>query len=77
MNVITQGDFSISNFEGKTLMSFRVPSLTHIDYVQEILDSNKYKLMHEKNLKAHRPDVCGCGSGKLYKNCHGKDLYSK
>ncbi|MDR1509743.1 MAG: retroviral-like aspartic protease family protein [Synergistaceae bacterium] len=34
MNVIVQGDFSISNYDGKTIMSFREPSMGHIDYTK-------------------------------------------
>ena len=34
MNIITMGDFSITNFDGDTTMSFRVPSMHRIDYVQ-------------------------------------------
>lgn len=76
MNIINQGDFSISNFQGKTVMTFRVPSLCRIDYVQEIAEHNKYKKIHEFNLTKRLPDKCGCGSGKLYKNCHGADIYN-
>lgn len=76
MNIINQGDFSISNFQGKTVMTFRVPSLSRIDYVQEIAEHNKYKRIHELNIARHVTDKCGCGSGKLYKNCHGADIYS-
>lgn len=32
MDVITYGDFSVSNFEGKTHFSFRIPSQEHIEY---------------------------------------------
>jgi predicted aspartyl protease len=34
MDVITQGDFVITNKDGKTSYSFRVPSLEHIDFGQ-------------------------------------------
>jgi hypothetical protein len=27
MDIITRGDFTVTNFEGKTIMSFRMPSL--------------------------------------------------
>ena len=47
-----------------------------IDYVQEIAEHNKYKKIHEFNLAKRLPDKCGCGSGKLYKNCHGADIYN-
>lgn len=32
MDVISMGDFSITNFQGRTCMSFRIPSLIEIDY---------------------------------------------
>jgi len=35
MNVITAGDFAITNRNGKTLFSFRTPSLHDVDYVAE------------------------------------------
>ena len=35
MNVINKGDFAISNFQGNTVMSFRVPSMQRIDFVKE------------------------------------------
>jgi hypothetical protein len=33
MDVITQGDFAITNLNGKTVMSFRVPSIAMIDFL--------------------------------------------
>lgn len=39
MDVIVMGDFSITNMHGKTIMSFRVPSCTEIDYVKEYQDA--------------------------------------
>ncbi|GHU96459.1 hypothetical protein FACS1894156_7590 [Bacteroidia bacterium] len=33
MNIITMGDFAVTNFQGQTTMSFRVPSLQKIDFV--------------------------------------------
>ena len=76
MNIIKQGDFSISNYNGKTTMTFRVPSLCEIDFVKDIEEANRYKKIHELNIRRKLPDKCGCGSGKLYKNCHGKGIYS-
>ena len=35
MDIITTGDFSLTNVGGNTTFSFRVPSLKEIDYVQE------------------------------------------
>ena len=34
MNIITMGDFAITNFKGNTVMSFCVPSLQKIDFVK-------------------------------------------
>ncbi len=36
MNVINRGDFAISNFGGKTTMSFRTPSLQKIDFRKDV-----------------------------------------
>lgn len=69
MNIISMGDFSITNFGGNTVMSFRVPSLQVIDYVQGIKTSTPLV----KDKIPGRNDPCFCGSGKKYKNCHGKD----
>lgn len=35
MNVINAGDFAITNMNGRTKFSFRVPSLADIDFVAE------------------------------------------
>lgn len=32
MDIITLGDFGVSNFENKTQFSFRIPSKEHVDY---------------------------------------------
>ena len=34
MNIITMGDFAITNFQNKTTMSFRIPSLQKIDFLK-------------------------------------------
>ena len=34
MDIIGLGDFSVSNFEGKTRFSFRIPSCEHADFAQ-------------------------------------------
>ena len=34
MNIITLGDFSVTNYNGKTCMSFRIPSMHEIDYTK-------------------------------------------
>jgi predicted aspartyl protease len=35
MDVITMGDFSITNVENKSVFSFRIPSIRTIDYLQD------------------------------------------
>ena len=33
MDVISRGDFAVTNFQGKTVMTYRVPSIQRIDFV--------------------------------------------
>lgn len=68
MDVITQGDFSISNLGGKTTFSFRVPSLKTVDFVEE----SKQKEPPAVSDKVGRNQQCPCGSGKKHKHCCGK-----
>ncbi|MDO4981042.1 MAG: SEC-C metal-binding domain-containing protein [Prevotellaceae bacterium] len=75
MDVITLGDFSITNVNGKTVFSFRIPSTETIDYVQQ--GKQKVKAAHTPYVAPKTPernDPCPCGSGKKFKNCHGKGL---
>lgn len=75
MDIITLGDFSITNVDGKTIFSFRVPSTETIDYVQQ--ENQKEKSAHTPYIAPKTPgrnDPCPCGSGKKFKNCHGQDL---
>lgn len=71
MDIISKGDFSISNCKGNTCFSFRIPSLDKIDFVE---DSNKKKKIAQipqtnASKKVGRNEPCPCGSGKKYKNC--------
>lgn len=75
MDVINQGDFCISNFNGKTKMTFRVPSIEAVDYVEEIAEHNRVLKIHQAWQKVGN-NKCPCGSGKKYDNCHGKSKYS-
>jgi hypothetical protein len=59
MDIITTGDFAITNLGGKTVMSFRWPSMAKIDFVVG------------SQIVAGRNDPCPCGSGKKYKQCCG------
>ena len=75
MNIITKGDFCISNHGGTTVMTFRVPSLERIDYVDEISEHNRLLKIHNAWMRTGN-SKCPCGSGKQYKNCHGNSKYS-
>ncbi len=68
MDIISRGDFAISNFAGKTTFSFRVPSTKRIDFVEE---SKPKPIINTK--KIGRNDSCYCGSGKKFKQCHGQN----
>lgn len=66
MDVITLGDFCITNFQNKTTISYRIPSMHTVDYVKESKDHLRRSI--------GRNDPCYCGSGKKFKQCHGKDI---
>jgi uncharacterized protein YecA (UPF0149 family) len=61
MDIIGQGDFAVSNYGGKTVFCFRVPSVGMSDFP-------KMKIPEPKG-GVYEP--CPCGSGKKYKFCHG------
>ncbi|MBO4327974.1 MAG: SEC-C domain-containing protein [Bacteroidales bacterium] len=69
MDVITKGDFSVTNYQGKTVMSFRVPSIEKVDYVAKL--NAQSPATSQK--KVGRNEPCPCGSGKKYKQCCGKN----
>ena len=63
MDIISQGDFAVSNHQGKTTFSFRIPSVEETDYV------NAKVSPYKAPPKVGRNDPCPCGSGKKYKKC--------
>lgn len=67
MDIISRGDFAITNFGGKTTFSFRIPSTEEIDFN----DQSRRKPIKAKN-KISRNAPGHCGSGKKNKHCHGK-----
>lgn len=69
MDLIALGDFAITNYQGKTVMSFRIPSIQCIDFVQGMRHSQP--VVSDK--LPGRNDPCPCGSGKKYKHCCGKN----
>jgi len=66
MDIITLGDFTITNKNNITVFTFRVPSYKEVDYVKE---SNKLNFPN-----VGRNDPCPCGSGKKFKKCHGSTI---
>lgn len=76
MDVISKGDLAITNFGGKTTITFREPSMETINYVEELELFKKCLKAHEINTSRGIPDKCACGSGRDYKNCHGKSPYA-
>lgn len=70
MDVLSMGDFAISNYNGKTIVNFRIPSFADIDYVSQLNSLNPAK----SHKACGRNDPCPCGSGKKYKNCCGKQI---
>lgn len=70
MDVITKGDFAVTNFNGKTTFSFRCPSHKEIDFVKESNSVNSKPIIGLKKLG--RNEICHCGSKKKFKHCHGK-----
>jgi len=63
MDVISLGDFSITNVNKETVVSFRTPSCESIDYV---VAANKIRFAGTS-----RNAPCPCGSGNKFKFCHG------
>jgi hypothetical protein len=51
MDIIGIGDFAVTNFEGKTTMSFRTPSVSEIDFVPK---ANETNIMEGGNRQARR-----------------------
>jgi hypothetical protein len=66
MDIIGAGDFAVTNKDGKTVFSFRMPSTQCIDFVK----SPQYRTP-VLSAKVGRNAPCRCGSGKKYKNCCG------
>lgn len=70
MDVIATGDFAVTNHQGKTHMSFRMPSIECIDFVKQ--PPAAVQVGGTSLPKVGRNDPCPCGSGKKYKRCCGK-----
>ena len=71
MDIIGRGDFAISNKDGKTAFTFRMPSLERIDFVEQVKKLPRTRTLPPSS-KVGRNDPCPCGSGKKYKKCCGR-----
>ncbi len=77
MDIISLSDFSVTNVDGQTSFSFRIPSCERIDYVTEA-NKIKEKIIYEEErklsaqIKIHGNEKCSCGSGRKYRYCCGK-----
>jgi hypothetical protein len=70
MDIITQGDLAVTNANGITVFSFRIPSVACIDYVKAMNARDPKK---KSSVGVGRNDPCPCGSGQKYKKCCGRD----
>ena len=67
MDVISRGDFAISNYQGATTLTFRIPSLAQTDYVRWLTLRDQ-----AFSSKIDRNAPCPCGSGRKHKHCCGR-----
>lgn len=70
MDVMNRGDFAVTNRNGKTTFSFRIPSIEEIDFVDKSQPAKPP--LKRATAKIGRNAPCSCGSGKKYKKCCGK-----
>lgn len=70
MDIIGLGDFAISNFNGHTQFTFRMPSLSNADFVYNPAGYIQNPIVKGKKIMPNEP--CPCGSGRKYKQCCGK-----
>ena len=66
MDIMNKGDFAVTNYNGKTVFSFRIPSTERIDFIEQLPES---KSPVKVPPKVGRNTPCPCNSGKKYKNC--------
>jgi predicted aspartyl protease len=69
MDIIGMGDFAVTNWNGRTMFSYRVPSIAPIDFTGKVVAQSLPSAKEPpKNSK------CPCGSGRKYKNCCGAGI---
>jgi len=65
MDIIGNGDFAVTNFQGKTTFSFRAPSMEKMDFVHRVKSPATPFVSSGPKVGANDP--CPCGSGKKFK----------
>ena len=55
MDIITMGDFAVSNKDGKTCFSFRIPSVERTDYVKQVQVENAIGQRHGPGKRKQKP----------------------
>ena len=73
MDIIRQGNFSISFDLLNMVFSFCVPPMIPIDFVQ-YLNIMRDEQESQKFQNVNLNDLCPCGSGKTFKKCHGRNI---
>ncbi|MDD4154519.1 MAG: SEC-C metal-binding domain-containing protein [Bacilli bacterium] len=68
MDIITKGDFCVTNMNRKTMFSFHMPSQHSFDFVK----TKNVPIVMAQKISRNAP--CPCNSGKKYKNCCGKSI---
>ncbi|MEI7671105.1 MAG: retroviral-like aspartic protease family protein [Deltaproteobacteria bacterium] len=67
MDVIVRGDLALTHENGRTKLTYQMPSTHSIDFVKEIDLKNT---INQNQVGRNEP--CPCGSNKKFKLCHGK-----
>lgn len=67
MDVISRGDFAVTNSENRTLLSFQIPSIDFIDFTKQM----PRPASKPTGPVVGRNEKCPCGSGKKFKHCCG------
>lgn len=84
MDIFSKGDFALTNSGGQTTISFRMPSVQPIHLERDCLPPGAKAQINQRtqnaptaptkpliNPNSPRNKPCPCGSGKLFKRCHG------
>ena len=77
MDIMSLGDMALTHYNGKTIFTFRIPSVENIDFVKIIAEQNekalkKLERQQELLLRKRGNEKCPCGSGRKYRYCCGK-----